>query len=215
MDKRALFKFYSSYYDVAQELDDKDRLAFYDALMTRQFTGIEVELKGMAKFAFISQKHSIDKQVEGWEFKMKTTLNNEPIEGGIQGGIKGPCIQEEVKEKEEVKEELFTPTKVEKLDFDLLLKYLNKKTGRNYRVVADKIKTKYTGILKQGYTKEDIKTAIDNAVKASNHIDSNFQYLTMEFFSRSDKLDMYSAKKETLDTKPQKTAITYSGPFHN
>ena len=40
-EKRLLFKFYSSYFEIAQELNDKDRLAFYDALMKKQFTGIE------------------------------------------------------------------------------------------------------------------------------------------------------------------------------
>lgn len=98
MEKRMLFKFYSSFYDVAKELNDKDRLAFYDALMKRQFTGIETELNGMAKFAYISQKHSIDKQIEGWEFKMKATLSD-TIQGGTQGGVKDPSVQEEVKEK--------------------------------------------------------------------------------------------------------------------
>lgn len=109
MEKRLAFKFYSSYYDVAQELNDNERLAFYDALMKRQFSGIETELKGMAKFAYISQKHSIDKQIEGWESKMKTSLNqqiNEPLQGGAQGGIKDPSQQEKEKdkEKEEVQE---------------------------------------------------------------------------------------------------------------
>ena len=65
-EKRLLFKFYSSYFEIAQELNDNDRLAFYDALMKKQFTGIDTDLKGMANFAYISQKHSIDKQVEGW-----------------------------------------------------------------------------------------------------------------------------------------------------
>jgi len=108
-EKRLLFKFYSSYFEIAQELNDKDRLAFYDALMKKQFTGIDTDLKGMANFAYISQKHSIDKQVEGWEFKMKATLNQDiinPIKGGVLGGALGGVVQEEVKEKEkeEVKE---------------------------------------------------------------------------------------------------------------
>jgi hypothetical protein len=45
---RKAFNFYRSYFDVAKELNDKDRLSFYDALMTRQFTGVELKLEGMA-----------------------------------------------------------------------------------------------------------------------------------------------------------------------
>ena len=61
--QRIAFNFYKSYMDVANELSDKDRLAFYDAIVNRQFYGIEPDLKGMAKFAYISQKHNIDAQV--------------------------------------------------------------------------------------------------------------------------------------------------------
>lgn len=96
---RKAFKFYRSYFDVASELNDKDRLAFYDALLKRQFTGVEIELTGLAKFAYISQKHSIDAQVKGYEDKTNTPLTD-PTQGGTQGGIEAPSQQVEEKEKE-------------------------------------------------------------------------------------------------------------------
>lgn len=108
MSKRKAFNFYFSYYDIAKELSDKDRLAFYDAIIQRQFYGIETELSGLAKFAYISQKHSIDSQVNGWESKMKEPLNQsitEGIKGGSVGGIKGGSGQEKEKEKEKEKGE--------------------------------------------------------------------------------------------------------------
>ena len=94
------FKFYRSYYDVASELNDKDRLAFYDALLKRQFTGVESELTGLAKFAYISQKHSIHAQVKGYEDKTNTHLID-PTQGGGIGGNEAPLVQEKEKEKEE------------------------------------------------------------------------------------------------------------------
>lgn len=99
---RKAFKFYRSYFDVAEELSDKDRLAFYDALLKRQFTGVEIELTGMSKFAYISQKHSIDAQVKGYEDKTSTPLSD-PTQGGTQGGTVPPMVQEKEKEKEEEK----------------------------------------------------------------------------------------------------------------
>jgi len=100
MSERKAVKFYRSYWEVAMELNDKDRLAFYDAVMTRQFTGKEPNLSGMAKFAYISQKHSIDAQVKGFEDKTKTPLQD-PTQGGIQGGSQDPLVQEQEKEKVE------------------------------------------------------------------------------------------------------------------
>ena len=100
MSKRLAFKCYRSYFDVAMELDDKERLKFYDALMKRQFLGIEPKLKGMSNFAYISQKHSIDAQVKGFEDKTKVKLFDP-----TQPPTKPPYQEEEVKEKEQVQEE--------------------------------------------------------------------------------------------------------------
>jgi len=109
---RLLFKFYKSYFDVGSELNDKDRLAFYDALLNKQFNGIEPTLTGISKLAYISQKHSIDLQVKGWEDKMGTSLNLNPNQGGTIGGAVRPTLQEKEevkeKEKEKLKGECFT-----------------------------------------------------------------------------------------------------------
>ena len=100
---RQAFNFYRSYYEVAKELSKKDREEFLMAILKKQFEGIEPELEGMVKFAYLSQKHSIDKQVKGYEDKTKEKLI--PTEGGCLGGSKGGSVQEkeEEKEKEELK----------------------------------------------------------------------------------------------------------------
>ena len=125
------FNFYRSYWDVANELNDKDRLAFYDALMKRQFTGIETDLEVMSKFAYLSQKHSIDRQVKGYEDKTKTTLLNpiqDPTQGGRQGGSVHPSVQ--VKEKEKVKEKVIN-IEERKLKFANALKPFLDEYGRD------------------------------------------------------------------------------------
>ena len=99
-NSRKAFNFYLSYFDVYQELSDKDKLIFIDAILNRQFYGVEpTDLKGMVKFAYISQKHNIDAQVEGFENKTKTKLTH-PIKGGSVGGRQGGSVQEKEKEKE-------------------------------------------------------------------------------------------------------------------
>lgn len=112
------FNFYRSYYDVAKELEPEDRYAFLWALLEKQFDGKEPDLQGMAKFAYISQKHSIEKQIKGWETKNNTEI--QPIlpplgKGGSAPLPKGggaplsapPCqqVQVQVQEKGEVEEE--------------------------------------------------------------------------------------------------------------
>lgn len=121
LTKRKGFNFFRSYYDVYNELEnDKDKVAFIEALLDRQFLGIKpTNLKGMAKFAYISQTNSIDAQVKGYEDKTGETLNNEekntPYQPPTVGGNKPPCqqveVEGEVKEKVEVQENIIVAEK--------------------------------------------------------------------------------------------------------
>ena len=99
---RKAFNFYRSYYEVAKELSEKDRAAFLWALIEKQFEGKEPNLSGLASFAYLSQKHSIDMQVIGFETKTKTKLD--PCQGGTEGGCQAPSVQgkEKGKEKEDI-----------------------------------------------------------------------------------------------------------------
>lgn len=131
---RKAFNFYRSYYEIAAELPEKERGEFLWAIMQRQFEGIEPNLKGMAKFAYISQKHSIDAQVKGYQDK--TGIKLTPTEGGALGGteggnqapIKAPSVQEKEKEKEkeqDVRRKRFIPPTTEELKAYITQKQLN------------------------------------------------------------------------------------------
>ncbi len=108
LTKRKGFNFFRSYYDVYNELSNKDKLIFIDALLDRQFLGVKpTDLKGMSKFAYISQTNSIDSQVKGYEDKTKTRLDGRlyikgldtPTAPPYDGGSVPPTLQEEEKEK--------------------------------------------------------------------------------------------------------------------
>lgn len=117
LTKRKGFNFFRSYYDVYNELEtNEDKVAFIDALLDRQFLGIKPSnLKGMAKFAYISQTNSIDSQVKGYEDKTKTILH--PTVGGAVGVITPPALQVEEKEKEKEKVEVKEDINSRKLKF--------------------------------------------------------------------------------------------------
>lgn len=108
MQERKVFKFYRSYYDVYNELDSKNKLMFIDALFERQFYGLEpAKLSGLAKFAYISQKHNIDAQVAGYEAQVGAIAP--PTQGATIGGDIGATLEkkEEEKKKEEKKYRTF------------------------------------------------------------------------------------------------------------
>ena len=91
--KRKAFTFYESYYQVIRELDDdKDKLDFVLALLQKQFEGIEpTNLTKMSSFAYKSQQHSINKQVDGYETKTGHILTpyQDPTEGSNEGSREG------------------------------------------------------------------------------------------------------------------------------
>lgn len=187
LTKRKGFNFFRSYYDVYNELSDKDKVLFMDALLDRQFLGVKPEgLKGMSKFAYISQTNSIDSQVKGFEDKTGIKLQP-PTEPPCEGVNLPPTEQVEVEVKEEVKEEV-----QHVINFDKLLDFINLQTKRNFKLINNTIKNKYKARLKEGYTNESIKTAIINAVNSDYHKETNFKYLTPEFFSRNTTIDKYS-----------------------
>ena len=109
--KRKTFKFYRSYFDMFNELEnDKDKIEFIKAILDKQFLGVDPKLKGIVKFAYISQLHSIEKQVKGWQDATGQELTGayaHPPKGSIEGPYAHPTQEVEVKEeeKEKVKEE--------------------------------------------------------------------------------------------------------------
>lgn len=102
LTKRKSFSFYRSYYDVFNELSDDDKLLFIEALLDKQFLDEDPQdLKGMVKFAYISQMDSIEKQVKGYCDKTKTPLNIKKSYPW-QGVASTPREQEKEKEKEKL-----------------------------------------------------------------------------------------------------------------
>jgi hypothetical protein len=76
---------------VFNELDNKNKLQFIQALLDKQFLGKEPEtLTGLAKFAYISQMNSINSQVKGYEDKTGDILDDTPAVPPTVGGSKAP-----------------------------------------------------------------------------------------------------------------------------
>lgn len=198
LTKRKGFNFFRSYYDVYNELEtDKDKVAFMDALLDRQFQGvIPLDLKGMAKFAYISQVNSIDSQVKGYEDKAislnKTVENYTPWQG-VKNISLTPWQQEKGKGKVKGEEQdVIPPTpKGEVIDFDFLLKTINEIFNRKFSVVTDSVKKKYNSLIKQGYSKTSIHNAMLRCKKDAYHIETKFKYCTLEYFSRPKTIDLH------------------------
>jgi uncharacterized phage protein (TIGR02220 family) len=85
-----------------------------------------------------------------------------------------------------------------------LVEQFNSITGKGTKVVPEKAKTQIKARLKDGYTKDDIVTAIHNCYKDQYHIETGHKYLTLEFISRADKMDKYSTINPNFKPKEQR-----------
>lgn len=204
LTKRKGFNFFRSYYDVYNELEtDKDKVAFIDALLDRQFLGIKpTNLKGMAKFAYISQTNSIDSQVKGYEDKTGEVLDSDPTVPPTvpptDGGQLPPTVQVEEKEKGKVQ---YVKEKLSKKDVDKFILWFNN-TKFKYKNVVGKFKTltptdinNLLALKKLNYTAEDFDNAFKQMCK-STWVNDN-QMIVPSHFLRNDVFARYLNASET------------------
>ena len=90
----------------------------------------------------------------------------------------------------------------ESIDFDALVKIINRIGNRNFTTISKSVKDKYRKLLTEGYTKEQVVKAIKNAYADDFHKESNFKYLTLEYFSRPKSIDLFGFKEEKFIPNP-------------
>ena len=121
-------------------------------------------------------------------------------ENGKKGGRPPKEIQEPKKPNNETQKN--PPLEREReykdninIDWEKLLNQFNKITGKNAKVINQQVKNKILARLKEGYSKQDLLNAIENCFNDPYHKETNHKYLTLEFISRTDKMEKYSTIK--------------------
>lgn len=201
---RTAFNFYRSYYDVAKELNDKDRLQFFDALLKKQFENIESNLNGIVKFAYLSQKHSIDRQIKGYFDKTKDPMFD-PCQGGSVGGIHDPSVQE--KEEEKGKGEVQYVSIEERINKFLQWfnnqKEVNGYKRGNFSVMSATTLNNFKKIIKTNYTLDQLNTAFKNMCSNKWVIDNN--KITPDHFLRIDNFEKYINQEDIINKSEDST----------
>ncbi len=89
------------------------------------------------------------------------------------------------------------------IEWDTLKDAFIKITGKQIRVVSDKVKANIRARLKEGYLRKDIISAIENSILDDYHIETNFKYITLEYISRSKTIDKYFVSTVPGDEEPK------------
>jgi hypothetical protein len=169
LTKRLGFHFMRSYFDLLNEIPDKeDKLNFLLSIINKQFLDENpTELNFVVKLSYESQRHAIEKSVKGWKLATKTDLKGNPLstppsdpKGSIPSDPKEVQVQEKEKEK-------YIYTEKEFLNSWKIARegYLNKPT--NIPKLSTMERLDFNNSLKD-FSKEQIKTAIHGLFKQKN-----------------------------------------------
>jgi len=111
--KRKAFNFLRSYFDVLNELqNDADKFNFLMSIVNKQFLNEDPkDLSFIVKLCYESQRHQIEKSVNGWVRVSKTDVVGNPTLYPPSNPMSDP---QEVEEEEEVKEEVKEVVCIEK-----------------------------------------------------------------------------------------------------
>jgi uncharacterized phage protein (TIGR02220 family) len=82
----------------------------------------------------------------------------------------------------------------EETDWIAVLSRFNKLTGKRFKVIPEKAKKQINARKKQGFTWIDFENAIKNIMADDYHRENNLKYLTLEFVSREDILNKWTAE---------------------
>ena len=211
MEKRKAFNFYRSYFEIAQELSDMDRLKFYDAILKKQFDNIDIELDGVVKFAYLSQKHSIDKQIQGYFDKTKDKVfapTQGPTQGPTEPPTQGPARQEQ--EKEQEKEQLKPPTYAHEIinanpeiKYDAIRNALNITLGTNHLPYNKNVQLQITQLFANGVTIEDCKRVAYHTKNDEWQKNNNYRSCAPHIFFTQEHFDKYNRPIEIKEDKPK------------
>ncbi|MBF0651086.1 conserved phage C-terminal domain-containing protein [Dysgonomonas sp. GY75] len=65
-----------------------------------------------------------------------------------------------------------------------------------------KVERQFNARIREGFTVEDMLKALRNAMATDYHKNTGFTYLTPEFFTRSDKIELYINKSDMMSDDP-------------
>ena len=206
--ERKAFNFLRSYYEVLKMLPDAEsKSAYIEAICQKQFEGKEPILKGMENFAYVSQKHSIDKSRKGWEDIQKRSFTDapkghpmtHPMVGSTTHPMAHPIGKEKEQEKEQEKEKEEVKEKKEVFNFRKELINL----GFEKELVEDWLKVRKTK--KATNTKTALKSFI-NEIKKTNQDKNKILQLCVERSWSGFKASYFQNSINTSKTKNNSTS---------
>jgi len=200
------FVLFKSFYEPIKGLSSEDKGNLLDAIFQYQIDGIEPTNTSRIYMAFMFFKNQFrldeakwEKVVEkrreagslGGKQKVANVANATDAKQSRQGVANVAVnVTENVNENVTVKvNDNETVLPKQPSPSALFVLEFNKVRNSKFRN-TDSLAKKVSARLKEGYTIEQMISALKNAMQVQFHKDNGYRFLTPEFFSRADKIDM-------------------------
>lgn len=159
--------------------------------------GVVKKLTSPSKTDLGGSKETLQGVVKNLNGGSKETLPNNTINTIIDNIDNNRMLEFEqpVKEDSNVDTSNIVFYKDESINLEQVLAYINKKFNKSYKAITKEVKVKYAKLLREGYNKVEVKSAIDNVFNDEFHIKGKYKYATLEYFSRPKTIDMFATMK--------------------
>jgi uncharacterized phage protein (TIGR02220 family) len=96
-------------------------------------------------------------------------------------------------------------------NYTLFVQFLNQTLNRNFRTHSATLRASLNKRIKEGWTLEQMKSAVLEAMQIKTHIESKYRWLTPEFFVRESTLNKYGMSNINVpqDSEPTKVEGVY------
>lgn len=204
---RNQFTFYKSFDDVIEDLTDKQIAEYMKVMLDVQFLRLKIEDvefdDKILAIVWKSQKHSIEKSVQGYlDGQKREGIKNPylgvyaetktPYEGGRQQEEEQEKEKEEGKGEEQEKGQYVTAS-APASEIKEIISHLNEVTNSHYKQNASKTKTLIQARLKEGYTVDDFKKV--HIAKYSEWVNTDFEKFLRPETLYSNKFESYLNQK--------------------
>lgn len=196
---RDSFIFYRSFFESIKGLDKEIQAELFDAICEFSLNDKTTEIQGIGKSVFILIKPLLEannkRYANGKKAKRKQNVSKvKATSKQVISKDEGNKDKDVYKDVNDNKEDGL-PKGKSKVGEDLVV-LVNSKLNRRYRC-TDKVRRQWGARIKEGFTLQDVSAAIENAKDSVHHKEHNLDYLTAEFFTRSDIIDKWSNRNAT------------------
>ena len=190
------FQMYTEWIEVFNELDNEEAGQLIKHIFKYVNDENPVAENKLVALSFVQIKQQLKRDLKKWITKSETNKANGALGGRPKNPIEPKITERLISEPKKPVEDKVEDKVKEKEKEQWFIGWFNSsmtslKGSGKYKLNA-KVKKQLHARIKEGYKSEDFKHAFEAISKDQYHKDKGYKFLTPEFITRTDKLELWS-----------------------